>query len=115
MFITFPLFVLLTLTDLSQKVNKDLPVIYDHATKLMKTSVENDQFVYHYIIGGTQEEFDRALPMVKARIFKSACTDKVTKSVLVDLKKSLIYRYESHKGLTLGQFMISPDYCKKSF
>lgn len=104
--------VLVTLMDISQKVNKDLPVIYDSVTKLTRTTVENDYFIYHYLVDGNKPEFDRALPMVKGRITKSICTDRVTKTILVDLKKSIVYRYENPKGISLGQFMVSPDHCR---
>ncbi len=102
-----------TLMDISQKVNKNLPVIYDSVTKLTRTTVENDYFVYHYLVDGTKEEFDRALPMVKGNITKTICRDNPNRTILVDLKKSIVYRYESPKGISLGQFMVSPSHCQK--
>lgn len=103
----------ITLMDISQKVNKDLPRVYDSVTKVMRTTVENDYFIYHYIVDGSKLEFDRALPMVKSNITKSICKDEPTRTVLVHLKKSVVYRYESPKGISLGQFMVSPSHCQK--
>ena len=46
-----------SLKDISTEENKSLPQIYDHATKLNTTSVENNNFYYHFLVGATQMEF----------------------------------------------------------
>jgi hypothetical protein len=102
-----------SLKDISTEENKSLPQIYDHATKLNTTSVENNNFYYHFLVGATQMEFDLALPKVKAQILKTICSRKIERSILKEHKANIIYRYESDKGLSLGEFMVKPEHCAR--
>lgn len=40
----------------SLKINKTLPEVYDHATKLISTTVENNNFYYHFRLKATRKE-----------------------------------------------------------
>lgn len=100
-----------SLKDISVLENKSLPQIYDHATKLNTTTVENNNFYYHFLVGATQKEFDFALPKVKAQILKTICSRKTERTILKEHKANIVYRYESDKGISLGEFMVKPDFC----
>lgn len=103
-----------TLKDTSAEVNKSLPQIYDHATKLTATTIENNNIIYHFIVGATQKEFDNALPKVKAQVQSTICSKRVEKSILMDHKANIVYRYESDRGNSLGEFMLKPEQCSKT-
>ena len=99
------------LKDISIEENKSLPQIYDHATKLTTTTVEQNNFYYHFLVGATQKEFDFALPKVKVQILKTICSRKTERIILKEYKANIVYRYESDKGMSLGEFMVKPDFC----
>lgn len=101
-----------TLQEVSQKLNKELPENYDHATRLVSTSVENNNFYYHFILKATVEEYQKALPMVQSQIMKTVCSRPREKTLLKDYKANIIYRYESEKGTSLGEFMVRPEHCR---
>jgi hypothetical protein len=100
-----------SLQELSHKVNKELPEVYDHATKLMRTTVENNHFKYHFIVGGTKAEFEFAYPKVKAQVLKTICSHSREKFILTSHKAGIIYSYENVRGQSLGEFMVRPDFC----
>lgn len=100
-----------TLNDLSQKMNKELPEVWDHVTKLMSTTVENNNFYYHFKLNATQAEYDKFMPKVKAQVLSSVCSKAREKVLLRDYRANLIYRYESVKGISLGEFMIKAEHC----
>ncbi|MES2526481.1 MAG: hypothetical protein V4598_05315 [Bdellovibrionota bacterium] len=96
---------------LSLKVNKDLPEVYDHATKLMRTTVENNNFKYHFIVGATRPEFTTAFPKVKAQILKTICSHSREKTILKGHRAGILYSYESVRGELLGEFLVRPEHC----
>lgn len=100
------------LEEFSQKLNKELPQNYDHITRLQRTTVENNNFYYHFIVGVTQEEHDRVNPKVKAQILKTICSKPREKALLKNYKANIVYKYENDKGQSLGEFMVKPDHCK---
>ncbi len=102
-----------SLGELSQKVNKDLPEVYDHATKLMRTTVENNNFKYHFIVGGTKAEFESAFPKVKGQILKTICSHRREKTILTVHKAGILYSYENVGGQSLGEFLVKPDFCSR--
>lgn len=102
-----------SLEELSQKLNKELPEIYDHATKLMRTTVENNNFKYHFIVGGSKAEFENAFPKVKAQILKTICSHRREKSILIVHKAGIVYSYENVAGQSLGEFLVKPDFCSR--
>jgi hypothetical protein len=99
------------LAEISHTLNKSLPEVYDQLTKLVSTSVENNNFIYHFLVNANQSEFDGALPKVKAQILKTICAKKVERSLLKVHKAHLVYRYENVKGQSLGEFMVRPEHC----
>lgn len=90
-----------------------MPQIYDHATKLITTSVENNNFYYHFLVGATKKEYDFFLPKVKSQILKTICLRKTERTILIEVNANIIYRYESDKGISLGEFMVPPEHCSK--
>jgi hypothetical protein len=100
-----------TLKEFSEKTNKTLPEIYDPVTKLISTSVENNNLSYHFVLSASREEFNLALPKVRFQILKSICSSSREKMILEEYKANLIYRYESIKGESLGEFMVKSEYC----
>lgn len=103
-----------TLTELSSTINKSLPETWDHATKLLRTTVENNNIFYHFVLKASEEEYKWALPKVKAQVLRTICSKSREKSILKDYQANIVYKYESEKGLTLGEFMIKPDHCHKN-
>ena len=103
-----------SLTELSVNINKDLPEVWDHATTLLRTTVENNNIYYHFVLKASEEEFKWALPKVKAQVLKSICSKGREKSILKDYRANIVYRYESDKGPTLGEFMVKSDHCHKN-
>lgn len=102
-----------SLKDISAHLNKQLPEVYDHVTKLISTSVDNKNFSYHFILDASPEEYAFAFPKVKSQILSTICTKVREASILKDHKANIVYRYEGLKGNTLGQFMVQPDHCLK--
>jgi hypothetical protein len=102
-----------SLQEYAVQVNKDLPEVYDSITKLMSATVVNNNLEYRFIVNADQKEFDGALPKVKNQVLKTVCSAKRDRTVLVSYKAGLVYRYENLKGLTLGEFFIRPEHCKK--
>ncbi len=102
-----------SLNELSVKINKELPEIYDHATKLVGTTVQDKNFYFHFILRASPEEYKWALPKVKTQVLKTICSGKREKELLLLHKANIIYRYESDKGQSLGEFMITPSHCTK--
>ncbi len=100
-----------SLEELSQKVNKDLPEVYDTVTKLMRSTVENHYFKYHFLVGATKPEFESAFPKVKAQILKTICSHRREKTILTVYKAGIIYSYENVQGQSLGQFLVKPEFC----
>lgn len=103
-----------SLSELSSRINKDLPEVWDHATKLLRTTVENNNIYFHFVLKASEEEFRWALPKVKTQVLKSICSKGREKAILKDYRANIVYRYESDKGPTLGEFMIKPDHCHKT-
>lgn len=101
------------LKEYSDFINRSLPEVYDHATKLMKTSVENDNITYHFMLRATEQEYSFAFPKVKEQILKTICSRKQESYILTYLKANIVYRYEDEKGKSLGQFMVRPEHCSK--
>ena len=58
----------------SLKINKTLPEVYDHVTKLISTTVENNNFYYHFHLKATRKEFTEAKPKAQAQILKTVCS-----------------------------------------
>ncbi|MCM2349391.1 MAG: hypothetical protein NDI69_05165 [Bacteriovoracaceae bacterium] len=102
-----------SLQELSAKINKTLPEIYDHATKLMSTTVENNNFYYHFMLKATKKEYQGALPHVQAQILKTICSKATERGILLGHKANIVYRYENDKGQSLGEFMVRPGHCQK--
>ncbi len=100
-----------TLNDISLKMNKDLPEVWDPVTKLISTSVQNDNLYYHFKIDATQAEYDKFIPKVKAQVLSSVCSKSREKFLLKELKANLVYSYESVKGGSLGEFMVRSGHC----
>jgi hypothetical protein len=103
-----------TLTELSSTINISLPETWDHATKLLRTTVENNNIFYHFVLKASEEEYKWALPKVKAQVLRTICSKSREKSILKDYQANIVYKYESEKGLTLGEFVIKPDHCHKN-
>lgn len=103
-----------SLKDISDKWNKDLPEKFDSITKLQKTTTENNNFIHHFIVDANQFEFDTALPKVKQQIMSSICSKPREKHLLNVQKANLVYRYESIRGLSLGEFMVRPEHCSRN-
>lgn len=99
------------LKDASDQINKSLPEIYDHATKLMRTTVENNNIFYHFILNATETEFSYALPKVKAQVLSTICSKPQERTILQKYNANIVYKYESTKGTSLGEFMVKPDFC----
>lgn len=102
-----------TLEEISRKINKELPLDYDHATKLVATTVQNTNFYYHFTIKANLEEYKLAFPKVKAQILKTICSQPREFSILKNYKADIVYKYENEKGSTLGEFMVKPEHCLK--
>lgn len=103
---------LISLEELSRSVNKDLPEVYDPVTKLMRTTVENNYFKYHFIVAATKVEFEGAIPKVKAQILKTICSHRREKMILSGHKAPILYSYENVQGQSLGEFVVSPGFCR---
>lgn len=103
----------LLLKELSVTINKELPEIYDHATKLVGTSVQNQNFYFHFMLKARPEEYQWALPKVKKQVLQTICSTKREGEILIRHRANIIYRYESDTGQSLGEFMITPSHCKK--
>lgn len=97
----------------SQKINADLPENYDKITRLRKTTVENDELVFHFLVLATKEEFSTAFPKVKDQVLRTICRHSREGRVLRELKAPVIYRYENEKGQSLGEFVVRPGHCQK--
>lgn len=102
-----------TISEVSKNLNKELPQVYDHATKLMTTTVENNNFIYHFTLRATEIEYKMALPKVKSQILSTICSKKRERSLFEDHKVGLVYRYESERGTTLGEFLVRPEHCER--
>lgn len=100
-----------TLKDLSDRLNKELPETYDPVTKLMRTTAQDNHLYYHFKLIAEQSEFNWAMPKVKAQVLKTICSRKVERQVLRQMKASIVYRYVSVRGLSLGEFMVTPQHC----
>ena len=103
----------ITLYEVSNKINQNLPEIYDPVTKLQRTTVENNNLIYHFLIDAGQKEYDWALPKVKTQILSNVCTNQNQNSILSEHQANIIFRYENTKGQSLGQFMVQAGHCKK--
>lgn len=101
-----------SLEELSGKVNKDLPEVYDHATKLMRTTVENGSFIYQFLVGANKDEYAFAIPKVRSQIMNTVCKHGREKAILEKHKANIVYRYENLKGQSLGEFMIPAGHCR---
>lgn len=100
-----------TLEEVSARLNRDLPEIYDPVTKLRTTTVENNNLVFNFLIDATQKQYDWAMPKVKTQVLSTICSKGRERSILRDHKANIVYRYENVKGQSLGEFLIRPDHC----
>ncbi len=100
-----------SLEELSRNANKDLPEVYDHATKLMRTTVENGNFVSHFLVRASQEGYAIAIPKVRSQVMTTVCKHTREKVILGKHSANLLYRYENEKGQSLGEFMIPAGFC----
>lgn len=102
-----------TLEQKSSEINKALPEIYDRITKLRTTTVENNNISYHFLVDATPAEYREAFPKVRAQILRTICQKRTERSLLKDFNANIVYRYENVKGMSLGEFMVKPDFCPK--
>lgn len=102
-----------SLEEVSEKVNMNLPEIYDPITKLIKTSIINNTFYYHFLLGATRAEYKQAESKVRGQILKTICSKSTEKLILLKHKANIVYQYETPHGESLGQFMIKPEHCHK--
>lgn len=100
-----------TLAEISANLNKSLPEIFDLVTKLVSTSVENNNFKYHFIIKANHKEYSWALPKVKSSILETICSRPREKLLLKQHRANIVYSYENVEGHFLGQFMVKPEHC----
>lgn len=98
---------------LSEKINRSLPEVYDPVTKLVRTTVENNHLFYHFLLDANQAEYTFALPKVKAQIERTICSKPLERSILREYNASIVYKYENVKGMSLGEFMVRPEFCGK--
>lgn len=103
-----------SLEEVSAKLNQDLPEIYDPVTKLRKTTVENNNLIFNFLIDANQKDYDWAMPKVKTQVEKTICSKAREKAVFRDHKANIVYRYENMKGQSLGEFMVRPEHCGAS-
>ena len=113
LFFSLSLFAQTPLHERAELINKDLPENYDKITRLRKTTVENDELVFHFIVLATTEEFSMAFPKVKEQVLRTICRQSREGRVLRELKAPVIYRYENEKGQALGEFVVRPGHCQK--
>lgn len=102
-----------SLESYSKNLNNTLPEVYDHATKLMRTRVENNHLIFDFIVKANKEEFAFAFPKVRAQILSSICRQSREGKALKQYKANIVYKYESEKGQAMGEFMVKPDHCSK--
>lgn len=100
-----------TLEEVSSRINRDLPEIYDPVTKLRTTTVENNNLVFNFLIDASEKQYKWAMPKVKSQVMSDICSKGREGSVLKHHKASIIYRYENVKGQSLGEFIIRPEHC----
>jgi hypothetical protein len=101
-----------TLEEVSQKLNQDLPEVYDPVTKLRKTTVENNHLIFNFLIDANQKEYDWAMPKVRKQVMSTICSKSRERSIFKDHNANIVYRYENVKGQSLGEFMIRPEHCR---
>lgn len=101
-----------SLKEVSAHMNKTLPEIFDPVTKLISTSVENNNFKYHFILNANDTEYAWAMPKVKSKILDSICKQSRERNLLLNHKANIIYSYENVQGHLLGEFMIKADHCR---
>jgi hypothetical protein len=102
-----------TLEEVSSRINKSLPENYDHMTRLRTTTVENNHLVFHFLVKAEKSESQWAMPKVKEQVLKTICSDSREGSVLKRQKVNIVYRYENVKGQSLGEFMVTPEHCRR--
>lgn len=103
-----------SLEEVSSRINRDLPEIYDPVTKLRTTTVENNNLIFNFLIDASQKQYDWAMPKVKTQVLSTICSKGRERSVLKDHKANIVYRYENVKGQSLGEFLIRPEHCSPS-
>jgi hypothetical protein len=115
LFFTFSAFAQIpqSLEETSSKINRDLPEVYDHITKLRSTTAENNNLVYNFLVDVNQKEYQWAMPKVKAQVLSTICSKGRERMVLHVHNANIVYRYENVKGQSLGEFMIRPEHCPK--
>ncbi len=102
-----------TLEETSNKLNKDLPEVYDPVTKLRTTTVENNNIIYNFLVDANQKEYDWAMPKVRNQVMSTICSKSRERTILKGHKANIVYRYENVKGQSLGEFMIKPEQCAR--
>jgi hypothetical protein len=102
----------LSLEEVSEKLNKDLPEVYDPVTKLRKTTVENNNLIFNFLIDANQKEYNWAMPKVKTQVMSTICSKSRERLVFKNHNANIVYRYENVKGQSLGEFMIRPEHCR---
>ena len=115
MLVLFPLYSFAqkeNLKQVSEKLNKDLPEVYDSITKLVTTTVQNNDIKFNFIVDASEQEFKEALPKVKREVLKTVCRRKTENYILNTLKANIIYSYENVKGQSLGEFVVRVGSCK---
>jgi len=101
-----------TLEEASNTMNKDLPEVYDHVTKLRKTTVENNNLIFNFLVDANQKEYDWAMPKVRKQVMSTICSKSRERNVFKVHNANIVYRYENVKGQSLGEFMIRPEHCR---
>lgn len=101
-----------SLEEISTEMNKALPEVYDQVTKLMRTTVENNNINYHFLIDADKKDFAWALPKVRSQILSNVCKNVRQKTILTSYRANIVYSYENVKGQALGEFMVKTDQCQ---
>ena len=100
------------LKEVSFQMNKSLPEVFDPVTKLISTTVENNNFKYHFVLNANHQEYSWAMPKVKKQILETVCSQKRERALLTKHKANIVYSYENVDGHLLGEFMVKTEHCR---
>lgn len=101
------------LMEISNKINKNLPMMIDKNTRIDSTLGFNNKLTYRYtLVNLVKKDLDietwkrDVLPMLK----NSVCTSEDLKIFFID-GVTIVYSYSDKKGRFLSKFLFNPPDC----
>lgn len=100
----------LEISEVSQEINRQLPLALDDVTTAMRTSTLGNEFHYHYVAKTSKEQVIKVLPDLRMSAINTLCSNGFA-PLLKNQDVTVVYNYEDTAGMELASFKFDKKDC----